>query len=96
MSYVSAAQRNREDLRALDVIQRRWWRTGLPVTYREMSEDLGFPGYNGNMFYRVERLRRAGLVLVARDINRAVRPVTFGIAIVAGRECPCFPFPDLS
>ena len=87
--------RNREDLRVLDFIQRRWWQTGLPVTYREIAAATG--AYSTNtVFTRVARLQVAGLVEpTPPHIGRAIRPVTFGTAIVCGRECPCFPFPDL-
>ena len=97
MSWVSAAVRNREDLRVLDFIQRRHFHTGLPVTYREIMAGTGGSSTSA-VVERVKRLRVADLVapVAARGVGRAIRPVSFGTAIVRGREWPCFPFPDLS
>ena len=87
--------RNREDLRVLDFIQRRWWQTGLPTTYREISAATDAQSFS-MVFVRVARLQVAGLVApTPPSIGRAIRPGSFGTAIVRGRECPCFPFPDL-
>ena len=87
--------RNRQDLRALDFIQQRWWETGLPVTYREIAAATDAPSM-ATVFVRIRRLQRAGLVEPTPfNISRVIRPVTFGAAIVRGQEWPCFPVPDL-